>query len=294
MNFSLFGRPRWQHADPRVRAKAVADVSSQQTLSELALSDSDPEVRRAAFQRITDPALLAEISLGKSEFNSEALAKLSDMPSITAAATRAESAAVRCDAVCRLDDVSLIQRISAQDEDPVVRQFAKMKLSGPETLSGFLKSALAGLQIAERKAADIAHSFGDLDGVFNALGRDRRFRVNGVLSELASAELGRAPKSGFERDAGLRFESNTMIELLANKVPGDLAVSAGRAEVSHFRIKIQRVGMNEFGFRIDEHHPAPLARPAGESFSLATSGGDASRAGHSNPDGFSAGLAVAR
>ena len=294
MNFSLFGRPGWQHADAKVRAKAVADVSSQQTLGELALGDPDAAVRRAAFQRITEQALLAEISLGESEFNAEALAKLSDLGLITAAAVGAKSAAVRCDAVCRLDDLRLIQRISAQDDDATVRKFAKMKLSGPETLNGFLKSALEGLQIAERKAADVANYCGDLDGIFVALGRDSRFRVNGVLTEVKSAELLRANRLRTEPDDGLRPENDRMIELLANKVAAVGTVPAGRADVSHFRIKIRRVGLNEFGYRVDEHHPAVLIRPAGESFALASGGGDGSRAGQSNPEGFSAGLAVAR
>ncbi len=58
MIFNPFRKPRWQHKDAAIRARAVAtdqDAKLQATLPELASRDPDPDVRLAALKRLDDP-----------------------------------------------------------------------------------------------------------------------------------------------------------------------------------------------------------------------------------------------
>ena len=62
--FGRFLKPRWQHANPDMRLKAVEQLSpsgDEATLARLARGDSNSLVRAAASGRITDFSLLDEI-----------------------------------------------------------------------------------------------------------------------------------------------------------------------------------------------------------------------------------------
>src|SRR5688500_1076433 len=56
-------QPRWKHADPAVRAAAVAeipdDLEHQAVIEELASADEDLRVRREALARVANVAVLA-------------------------------------------------------------------------------------------------------------------------------------------------------------------------------------------------------------------------------------------
>ena len=59
-------QPRWKHADPAVRAGAVADMpdtdESQGLVAELASTDPDVRVRRAAAERLYSVADLVRVA----------------------------------------------------------------------------------------------------------------------------------------------------------------------------------------------------------------------------------------
>jgi len=59
-------QPRWKHADPAVRAAAVAELTDdpehQRALVELAGSDEDVRVRRAALERLNSIEDLARFA----------------------------------------------------------------------------------------------------------------------------------------------------------------------------------------------------------------------------------------
>ena len=60
--FARFLRPKWQHADPRVRRLALESGDAPpEVLARAAREDEDPEVRRCAVQRLGDLSLLAEL-----------------------------------------------------------------------------------------------------------------------------------------------------------------------------------------------------------------------------------------
>src|SRR5918993_4585930 len=56
-------QPRWNHADPAVRAAAVYELGPEEgeALRALAREDAEARVRRAAVARLDDVALLGEI-----------------------------------------------------------------------------------------------------------------------------------------------------------------------------------------------------------------------------------------
>ncbi|HEV3485477.1 MAG TPA: hypothetical protein VG106_08720, partial [Vicinamibacterales bacterium] len=62
-------QPRWKHADPAVRAAAVAeipdDAEHERVVEELAQADEDVRVRRAAADRVRNVAVL--VALARSE-----------------------------------------------------------------------------------------------------------------------------------------------------------------------------------------------------------------------------------
>ena len=64
--FGQFLKPRWQHRDPDVRIRAIAqlklnDAEQQKALTTMARGDADANVRRSAVARLTDFKLLDQI-----------------------------------------------------------------------------------------------------------------------------------------------------------------------------------------------------------------------------------------
>jgi hypothetical protein len=240
MKFAFFGRPKREPVDARTRLLAVRDVTDQSVLAEMAQSDADPEIRRAAFQRLSDEKILVRFAQGNGEFNLAALQAVTDGHLITEVAQRAESPTVRAEAVRRVSDPLVLQRISAQDTDATVRRLAKMQLAGPGTLHHFLRVAMRELQIAERKAEEVADFCGGLDDVCGALVRDRSIHINGVVDAAAESLEPDAAGGTGSRVAGAPPEpAGCRLELLAERV-------SGVAPDSRVFITIRRVGEDAY------------------------------------------------
>ncbi len=70
---SLFS-PAYRSRDPEERLKAVAELSDQNILAELAKNDDSPRVRQAAVAKVTDQELLVDIALNGKEIDARVAA----------------------------------------------------------------------------------------------------------------------------------------------------------------------------------------------------------------------------
>jgi hypothetical protein len=190
---------KWKHTDPEIRAKAVSKLNDQELLTAIAEGDTNEEVRLAAVKRLTDQKTLNRFARGSSPLNIHAVEGLTDREMLIDLAVQAESPRVRELAVEKIDDKAVLQRIAACDVDAWVRFQAKKKCAGSDRIMhDVIKRSLANLEVAERKAADVAEFFGSLDDVCEALIKDRRFRINAGMSEGA---VTRASQLGEESSA---------------------------------------------------------------------------------------------
>src|SRR6476646_4403749 len=103
-------QPRWKHADPAVRAAAVAELTDdpehQQALVEIASSDEDVRVRRAALER-----------LNSVEEAARALAGLEDQRQLASVAESSPHQAVRGAALERISDSKALSHVARQASD---------------------------------------------------------------------------------------------------------------------------------------------------------------------------------
>ena len=62
MSIADWFRPKWKNSDPAVRLAAVAQVTDQSVLADIAKNAEDYLVREAAAERVTDQSVLADIA----------------------------------------------------------------------------------------------------------------------------------------------------------------------------------------------------------------------------------------
>lgn len=55
-------RPKWKHTDPKIRLVAVARLTDQNAIAEVAQSDEELPIRIMAVLKLTDQALLVEVA----------------------------------------------------------------------------------------------------------------------------------------------------------------------------------------------------------------------------------------
>jgi Domain of Unknown Function (DUF349) len=173
-------QPRWKHADPTVRAAAVAeipdDAEHQRVLEELAQEDDDVRVRRAASARVTDVAVLValarserdgelrrevtdrlvEIAIAPAETDGDAalaLDGLDDQKQLASVAKASPHDTVRTAALGRIHDGRVLGSVARQAADPVTALEAAARVADPaELLNIALKTEHkdAGIAALER------------------------------------------------------------------------------------------------------------------------------------------------
>ena len=156
MSFFEIFQPRWRHADPAVRLGAVEDMTGDDRLGEIAMSDADVGVRLAAAERVTGQETLGWL------------------------AENAACARVRELAVGRVKDEAMLRRIGGSDVDARVRHVAwlRSELSGP--LRRLLAEEMGKLTVAARAAVAPAAHRGSRDAVIAGVLGDHRLALNGV------------------------------------------------------------------------------------------------------------------
>jgi hypothetical protein len=281
---SLFDRikPRWQNSDARVRREAVAGLTNQAQLRQLAETDPDGEVRAAAYGRIKDGPELLALAKGGSEWSEKAVAGLAAAAHLIDVARHAANARARAAAVSRIEDPAVLLAIASLDEDPFVRRCARRHQPRSDGLRARLKDALAKLRIAEGMAGEVAEFCGSLDDVCSSIVADGRFTVHGLPAEsAATGEEHRSPAGStsvcFE---GALAPRHQLVELLAGQSDRAAGPERGLKPV-HYRIKVWRAGENAFAWNLEERHVA-LSKDA-ETWSRSSNGANTTAPGRCEP-----------
>ena len=255
-------QPRWKHADPAVRAAAVAELTDdpehQQALVELAGSDEDVRVRRAALERLNsveelarfarsdgDETLRRELSerlVGvavspnvAAEDAGRALGGLEDQRQLASVAESSPHLAVRGAALERISDSKVLSHVARQASDAQTALDAVARVTDPADLLNIaLKTDQkdAGIAALERANTDAAQSGlrETLDAVATrAKNKSVAKRARSMLQAMDDAEA--AQRAALEHWQ-LRVASvlSRVEALAAAPVAGDTGVQLAAAE----------------------------------------------------------------
>jgi len=119
MSIADWFRPKWRHSNRDVRLAAIARVTDQCLLGEIARSDWNFHVRAAAAGRITDQTRLADLAKNSRDYEVRVTAteRLTDQSVLADLAKHDESSEVRKAAAARVRDQSVLADISKNGED---------------------------------------------------------------------------------------------------------------------------------------------------------------------------------
>jgi uncharacterized protein DUF349 len=254
-------QPRWKHADPAIRAAAVAEIPDdgeyRPVLDELAASDPDVRVRSAAIERLTDVALLSR--LARTEQDADLRRVLADRLieiAITPAATDADAAlaldgledprqfstiakssphdTVRASALGRVHEAKALSSIARHAMDPQTALDAVARLADPaELLNVALKTdhKEAGIAALERSIDPASPDARDTleTAVTRAKSKAVVKRARAILQSLDEAEAARraALESWQHRVAGIVAKVEA---IAATPFMADAAVQLSEAE----------------------------------------------------------------
>ena len=109
-------RPRWKHSDYAVRFNAVARLTDQATLAEVAKNDNEPELRMNAAQKLTDQAMAQAIyvevaTTAKQHQRTRAISLLTDQSTLVKVARNDSAPELRLAAAQKLTDQAMAQAI---------------------------------------------------------------------------------------------------------------------------------------------------------------------------------------
>ena len=263
MKLPFFG-PKWKHADPSIRLEAVGRLGEVAALVALAEADPIRDIRLAAVRRLTDLDSLVHLAKGRSDIAPEALDRITDQQRVLEIARGAESPDVRARAVARVDDLEAIQRISTQDTNPTVRRVARARLAGPNTVRRLLKTVLTKLAIvADGGTGSATRLQANLDGVCDALVGDSRFRIHGLMGQVAEhpGVVGAIAPPASSASVETVISGATVLELVGNQNPDHTAGGAYRL-TSYYHIQIHRTGEDAFEVLVQQRESvAPFATP---------------------------------
>lgn len=245
---SVFGflHPKFKHPDPAVRAIAVARLTNQAQLADIAQTDESPDIQRIALERLTDEELRAAIARGPSPLNLLALEGITEPRLMAAIAETAQSAAVRAKAASRVTDVRILHRIAAHDIDPAIRLQARARLGERDGVQQHLRQLLVNLKPAALPPGD-GTKCGGVDEVCTAVTRDGRFQIDAVVTEPSPAAR---KADGVDQAIPSPVPANGCIELLAHRRGGALVQPADPNV--HYRIRICRLGDNSYAWSMTE------------------------------------------
>jgi uncharacterized protein DUF349 len=218
-------QPRWKHADPAIRASAIAeipgDADGQATLAELASTDEDVRVRRAAVAHLSgvedlvrlasterDEDLrreLAERLIGVATAPTAtdgaaalALGGLSDPKHLAAVAKASPHETVRTAALGQIHDARILAGVARQAEDPQTALDAVTRVADPAELVNIaLKTDHkdAGIAALERAAEAAAVAGEGREALENIAGRAKNKsvakRARALLQAIDEAEAAR-------------------------------------------------------------------------------------------------------
>jgi hypothetical protein len=256
---SLFDllRPKWKHPDPTVRESAVRELTDQNALESLAENDPVESIRLAAVHALTDQDALARIARGRTALALAAMERITDNGTVVQVALSAELRAVREMAVDRISDSVTLHRIASSDIDASVRLKARLKRMGPDQTRDYIRSELSKLQLAQKKAGEIAGVVGTLDDVCASLLGDGRFRINGGVDQneprvATIRELSAPPAANENAAREASSQDAARAQFLAFKRDGTGAPAEGATSNAFYEINVWRTDQDTFLFHAEE------------------------------------------
>ncbi len=147
-----FFKPKWQHAKPAVRLKAVAKLNAktdahQEILGQLALQDLDEQVRLAATEKLSTLPVLLKISRRESvdSVRQQALHRISQLLLKPSAE---QSKELRLEAVAQIQDCDLLCHIALNTSEMTLATEALTQLRSDQHLFTIARqSSRSGLRI---------------------------------------------------------------------------------------------------------------------------------------------------
>jgi tetratricopeptide (TPR) repeat protein len=195
MALSDLFRPKWKHSNASVRARAVASLSDEKILANLATSDDDDDVRVAALAKVHDQQVLGAILENERSphLRSAAVQNLADQVRIEDLVRNDKDTAVRFAAVGRLLSEAKALEVVRTDSDLAVRQAALAKIQDQAALESIARSSEPeALRIGAldrlRSASVLAAIVREDASVRIAREAAKRIRDKAVLQALAATE----------------------------------------------------------------------------------------------------------
>lgn len=250
-------QPKWRHADPAIRAAAVADIPDDDehraVLLELASTDPDLRVRRAAAARLSFAEDLVQVARAEgdddlrrqmaerlvalasaaSDDDGEAalaLEGLEDQRHLSAVAKASPHDTVRTAALGRVHDVRALGSVARHASDPQTALDAVTRIADPaELINVALKTDHrdAGLAALERAAA-AQEGTGDLRETLESIGARAR---NKAVSKQARAMVQALEQAEATRRAALEAWQQRVAGVMARmEALGAAAADASTAE----------------------------------------------------------------
>ncbi|MBI5013901.1 MAG: DUF349 domain-containing protein [Deltaproteobacteria bacterium] len=131
-----FLKPKWKSRNPEVRLAAVGGMGAKElgTLKAVAAADGDPRVQLAAVERIGDREALEELIRGVLEPDVFRAVRAKIDRLLCEEALGGGTPAGLEDALGRVEDLGLVERLAAQAATPALRVRAVERIEDPEAL----------------------------------------------------------------------------------------------------------------------------------------------------------------
>ena len=153
--FGQFLKPRWQHRDPDVRIRAIAqlklnDAEQQKALTTMARGDADANVRRSAVARLTDFKLLDQIQQHDVDGQVRIAAGEQINRLLAGVADNSPNLENRLRLIRLTDNDSVLIYVAQHSADNLCREAAVERIQAPQALSDI---AISGADEPLRVAA---------------------------------------------------------------------------------------------------------------------------------------------
>ena len=130
-----FRKPKWQHNDPEIRKRALDKVPDQETLIDIARTDTDASVRRDACKRIKDLKTLHELAAEDPDAGIREVAGAHYRQVLCGQEPDGPSLEQRLAFLDTLDSQRILEQIAVGGQEPDLRSAAIGKLANPEVLA---------------------------------------------------------------------------------------------------------------------------------------------------------------
>lgn len=136
MILSRFLKPKWQHADPATRERALRELDqTDPILIELARQDLDPTVRRAALARLVDLDLLQSIATADTDEGVRMAARNRQRDLLAGTVSGGPPLAERIKRLCQDPDLDLAEFLLQHATEPELRLAALARIDSEAALA---------------------------------------------------------------------------------------------------------------------------------------------------------------